>query len=341
MELIDEIKIELRVINAYNGNINLVEKAYDFIGNKLTEEYSKANEALKPYFYDYHSWKLITEFVFKPCKDICYFIDNPFKVMRYVKFYLTQYDIPFRNFIREMMIVVLEDSYRIKPIIDVEINVENKLKNVISEIKSIDTTKPFELREIVGFTDLEYLNDGKNFYDDAKRFILIHMSIEGCILSKVEVHERYISENFSPALIEAFEKSKLASYITKPIENEAQIKAKQIEYNIDNLKEIFYPKAIEIFVEIEKGFIGNGWIKNNAWVKEKNMLVSIILILENRGYFRKIRGKSKSTFMLKCRQFFESRYNINISKQMQPNQRKKNRLPESYEPSFQSISVIE
>ncbi len=215
MELIDEIKIELRVINAYNGNINLVEKAYDFIGNKLTEEYSKANEALKPYFYDYHSWKLITEFVFKPCKDICYFIDNPFKVMRYVKFYLTQYDIPFRNFIREMMIVVLEDSYRIKPIIDVEINVENKLKNVISEIKSIDTTKPFELREIVGFTDLEYLNDGKNFYDDAKRFTLIHMSIEGCILSKVEVHERYISENFSPALIEAFEKSAIASIINK------------------------------------------------------------------------------------------------------------------------------
>ncbi len=125
------------------------------------------------------------------------------------------------------------------------------------------------------------------------------------------------------------------------LNHEAQIKAKQIEYNIDNLKEIFYPKAIEIFVEIEKGFIGNGWIKNNAWVKEKNMLVSIILILENRGYFRKIRGKSKSTFMLKCRQFFESRYNINISKQMQPNQRKKNRLPESYEPSFQSISVIE
>lgn len=108
----------------------------------------------------------------------------------------------------------------------------------------------------------------------------------------------------------------------------------------DNLKLIFYPKAIEAFKEIEIGFLTDGWIVDKTWQKEKNMLVSLILLLQNRGYLKKINAKSDSTCRLEYRRFFENRYNVKIQEQMKPSKIKKFNLPKAFEPSFQFIKCI-
>ena len=108
-------------------------------------------------------------------------------------------------------------------------------------------------------------------------------------------------------------------------------------FESEGLDEIFYTHAIPKFLEIEQELILNEWFSNNKWNDDKNILVSFILILQNRGYLKPIKGKSKNVFRLVYRRFFENRYSIDIKKQMQPAQIKLFSLPKIHEPKFDFI----
>jgi hypothetical protein len=103
------------------------------------------------------------------------------------------------------------------------------------------------------------------------------------------------------------------------------------------LNEIFYHHAINPFIEIEKMLIEDEWFTDNRWNDDKNILVSLILILHNRGYLKPIKGKSKNNYRLVYRRFFENRYGIIIKKQMQPSQILRFQLPKRYETTFSYI----
>lgn len=101
-ELIKEINIVINFINGYKCNIKLLEKTIAFTGDTMQEEYENTKEELKPYFYDYHNWMVLDKFVFKPCIDICHFASNTLKLLRYLKYYLNQYEYDFKCFIKEI-----------------------------------------------------------------------------------------------------------------------------------------------------------------------------------------------------------------------------------------------
>ena len=103
------------------------------------------------------------------------------------------------------------------------------------------------------------------------------------------------------------------------------------------LNEIFYTHAISPFIEIEKQLITDEWFNDKVWNDDKNILVSLIIILQSRGYLKPIKGKSKSNYRLTYRRFFENRYGIGLKKQMQPSQIKRFNLPKTHEPKFDFI----
>lgn len=116
----------------------------------------------------------------------------------------------------EIIIEILEDEYRIKPIIKHYPELERGIIFIISELKNLDLSQIYTFDLIEGLTPLQYLNNGKDYYDNIEKFGLIFFSIYGHVLSDIEIHELYINNNFSPALIEAFQNSKIATLIVKP-----------------------------------------------------------------------------------------------------------------------------
>jgi hypothetical protein len=266
MELQEKIKLTMKSINAYIGNIKLVEKNIQFNQEVLNELYNKTALEYKPYVKDVISWDSISELVINPCIDICYFNDQHLKVMRFIKWHLSKYS--FSDYVRDIMIEVLEDTNRIKPIINDSINAEKNIKNIISEIKKLDLTKPFQFEMVEGITLLEYLNDGKNCYDDAKKFTNIWFSINGYITPESERHENYLNENFSPELIEAIEKSKIASIINKqPVNNSTKNNLEiepikwqgsnvQLTYLFKELQEAnLIPNNVNLWALLERHFV--------------------------------------------------------------------------------------
>jgi len=338
MELPEKIKLELKIINAYSGNIQLVEKTIQFLSDALNELYDKTADQYKHNFKDVFCWDCLVEYVFKPCYDICYFSDRPLKIMRFIKWHLAKYELGFKIFIKDVMIEVLEDEYRMNPIFKSGPDTEKNIKHIVREIKKLDLNEPYKFEMVEGLTTTEYLNDGKNFYEDAKKLILIFMSIEGCILSEEEVHEKYINENFSPALIETIKKSKIAPYLLSSLVKEDD----KINNNeeIETLKEIFYSKAIEKFIDIEKRFFEDGFIDNNCeWLRQKKELVALIHILNSKKYFKPISGKSKNNFFKYYRCFFENRYKIDIADMARPSKFPLKNI-KNYEPTFHFIEAI-
>jgi hypothetical protein len=108
-------------------------------------------------------------------------------------------------------------------------------------------------------------------------------------------------------------------------------------FESEGLDEIFYKNAIPKFLEIERELTLNEWFTDKKWNDDKNVLVSLILILQTRGYLKNIKGKSKNANRLAFRRFFEKRYSVKINKQMQPAQIKLFGLPKVHEPKFDFI----
>ena len=67
------------------------------------------------------------------------------------------------------------------------------------------------------------------------------------------------------------------------------------------------------------------------------MLVSFILVLENKHYFKPILRKSIKNKRIIYRIFFEKRYKINLTKQMQPKQIELNNLPDIHKHIFSFV----
>lgn len=99
---------------------------------------------------------------------------------------------------------------------------------------------------------------------------------------------------------------------------------------IDETKELvkfFFPDSVSSFIECEKRLMSDGYIdENRCWKKPKDKmtLVEFILTLKENGYF-KPRNKTKGAKLkdTDLRSFFEKRYNVNISQQMQPSRQTK------------------
>lgn len=89
--------------------------------------------------------------------------------------------------------------------------------------------------------------------------------------------------------------------------------------NKNKLNQIVYPDNIDLFSDVEKQLIREEFFnKNGTWIKEKLALVKFITHCSTIGYFNISLNKAKH-----IRDFFETRYNINISKQFQPKEREK------------------
>jgi len=108
----------------------------------------------------------------------------------------------------------------------------------------------------------------------------------------------------------------------------------------DTLNEIFYPKDINRFFEMEQTFISIGWLKDGKWDKDKNMLVSLILYIEVKMLFKKFGGTKPHSNRLKYRRFFEDRYHVKVEKQMQLKQIEMYNLPSKYSRHFDAIYVV-
>ena len=239
MQTLDEVKLKFKVINAYPGNIKLVEKTTQFFEKNFDGFESEVIEEIKPYYKDLASWEMLKKWVFMPCVDICYFSHNPFKVMKFIKLHLGQF--AFSKFIRELIVEVLEDSYRISPILQNTNASEKSIKHIISELKILDLDKPYKFEMAVGLTTLEFLNDGKNYYEDPRKFTCIWMSIEGMMLSKYDVHEQYLKSNFCPELIEAIQKSEIVTLLAKTSNYDDSV-VKKPEHRKD-IKPIWWKKS--------------------------------------------------------------------------------------------------
>lgn len=100
----------------------------------------------------------------------------------------------------------------------------------------------------------------------------------------------------------------------------ATSKPKQANENQNISNHIFYPDAIPSFLENEKRLIADKYIDANLiWIqpRKKRDLAEFIVVLKENGYFKK-RG-SKGLYNWKdYKLFFEQRYRVDISKQMQP-----------------------
>ena len=116
-----------------------------------------------------------------------------------------------------------------------------------------------------------------------------------------------------------------------PTQNEQKTGAQQFSFPTDTLKDIFYPAAIEPFIEYENGLIKKGYFdKEKKWCKDKNELAAMVLKLQSNGYLKPIRTKSKHTATIHYRKFFELRYSTTIGRQLQPAFISKHKLHEVY-----------
>jgi hypothetical protein len=114
-------------------------------------------------------------------------------------------------------------------------------------------------------------------------------------------------------------------------------------FTTSNLSEIFLPDAIPQFQEIERTLILDRYFNENyTWVRDRIELVSFILILFSKKYFRPFKErKTDSKKLLTIRNFFQKRYGVDISKQMQPAEIKKYNLPKKHEMNFSFIGRAE
>ncbi|HWY09976.1 MAG TPA: hypothetical protein VN026_01565 [Bacteroidia bacterium] len=97
------------------------------------------------------------------------------------------------------------------------------------------------------------------------------------------------------------------------------------ESNLNEAKEKIIMGGLEDFLLIEKKLFNRHYINFcGQWPKsnEKKFLVAFILILIERGYFKKRNSEMKILKDIAHRKFFEKRYRVTIAKEFQPNRRK-------------------
>jgi hypothetical protein len=110
-----------------------------------------------------------------------------------------------------------------------------------------------------------------------------------------------------------------------------------ILFNNDSLKDIFDSRAINFFIDIEEKLMSDGFFdEESKWQRDIIMLVSFILVLEDRKYFKPSR-KDVKIRRISYRIFFEKRYRIILKKQMQQKQIELYDLPEKHKYIFDFI----
>lgn len=86
------------------------------------------------------------------------------------------------------------------------------------------------------------------------------------------------------------------------------------QLNDSELKEIFKASKIDSFKSLEQRLYDRNYIdKNRKWLTKAPELVALVLVLKDKRYFRNAVSDNK------IRNFFQARYQIDISKQFQPN----------------------
>lgn len=150
------------------------------------------------------------------------------------------------------------------------------------------------------------------------------------------------------AIIEAIIQARFP-FIPLPIDTGKRIATSSVSsydaVNFDNtnLNSIFNVTAISSFIEVEKYLMTNGYLDaSGEWDDTIEILVSLILVLEEKGYFKKRRDKKITLQMNRAqyRKLFKDRYKVTFTNQMQPGQIKKGDLPNKYFPKFEFIQPI-
>lgn len=98
-----------------------------------------------------------------------------------------------------------------------------------------------------------------------------------------------------------------------------------LNFDDSNLDHYFFKDKIEEFKKIEQNMVEHDFLDNDGWNKKKSkrFLVALIYILKKLNFLKpKLPLKTEKTSLLEYRRFFEKRYNIDISQEMQPSKSK-------------------
>lgn len=132
--------------------------------------------------------------------------------------------------------------------------------------------------------------------------------------------ERYINnDNTPPAPSQPQQVSNNQETLKPNLNHDNKAAAPQLEN--EKLCRLFWADAIPSFFEIEAKLITDNYIDATLrWVQQrkKKDLAEFIVVLKECGYFRKRGINNKDLTYKDYRSFFEQRYKVNISKQMQP-----------------------
>jgi len=156
-------------------------------------------------------------------------------------------------------------------------------------------------------------------------FSISELSKYVCSIAKINSYDKKSLEDDFDKLIRFI----VDSYILNWIEQNQYYKNQKTSLVVSDVVELLLkrnrlvdalkPDNIELFKEVEKQLANEGYFTRDAiWTKPKIDLVDFLLKCFEKGYFKYSIHKS-----LAIRRFFEKRYGVNITKQFQPNQRKK------------------
>lgn len=150
---------------------------------------------------------------------------------------------------------------------------------------------------------------------------------EAGLLTKKEAEDILMSihqivDNINSAIdriVEMYNELKAMATIHENTGNIDNSIAPQLEN--EELRRLFWADAIPSFLEIEAKLITDNYINATLkWVQQrkKKDLAEFIVVLKEHGYFKKRGINNKELTYKDYRCFFEQRYKVDISKQMQP-----------------------
>ncbi len=100
-----------------------------------------------------------------------------------------------------------------------------------------------------------------------------------------------------------------------------------VKYETESLKEVLLPDIIPKFIYYEKRLLEEQYIDNNcSWTKSLDECAALINKFLTKEILRHKKTGYEKWVTKTCKPFFEKRYNIKFSKQMQPTYRKQSKL---------------
>lgn len=224
----------------------------------------------------------------------------------------------------------LQEIERIAPFSEIRDEFERNIKNAIEK----DKYRSDELQSIEKkYSDLERTVGIVNQFNDWPLELAVYKALDETDELFIDDFNSLIAKRHKEAMFSfddiiqdleiiasAIHDYKMREYLKARI----IAKIKDDLLNLGTDYKIFEQTKIPDFTIVEQSLLNNGFIDENmAWQKQNNELIALILILRDEGYFKKkkhsgvVRKKGSETnfIALEITQFFESRYQIDLTNQ--------------------------